>query len=145
MPKSYKLHVITPSKMFYEGAVEMVIVKTPSGEEGFMANHAWACKLLDTGPLWIQEAGQKDFKSAAISGGFIDVMEDIIIYTDTAEWHTDIDTDRAKNTQLEAEKWLTENKNNAESVDQIIEVKDVIKRQEVRVKIAKAKGERRGK
>jgi len=88
--KSVKLHVITPSKMFYEGDIEIVIVRTLSGEEGFMANHAWACKLLDAGKLRIKEFGAKEFKVAAISGGFIDIMDEIVIFTDSAEWSEDV-------------------------------------------------------
>ena len=53
MVNSVKLEIITPSKQFYSGEVEMVIVKTPTGEEGFMANYSWATKLLEVGPLWI--------------------------------------------------------------------------------------------
>ena len=86
MVRSVKLQVITPSSLFYEGEIELVIVKTLTGEEGFMAHHAWACKLLAEGKLRIREAGTKGLKTAMISGGFIDVMEDIVIYTDAAEW-----------------------------------------------------------
>ena len=64
-----KLEVITPSKKFYSGDVELVIARTLSGEEGFMAGHAWACKLLDVDALWIREAGQKEFRVAALAGG----------------------------------------------------------------------------
>ena len=47
MAKSVLLEVITPSKLFYKGEVEIIMVRTASGEEGFMAGHTWACKLLD--------------------------------------------------------------------------------------------------
>ena len=143
MTKTYKLHVITPSKMFYEGEVDMVIVNTETGEEGFLANHAWACKLLEAGPLWIREAGSKEFKGAAISGGFVDVMEDIIIYADAAEWDSEIDTERALQTKSEIETWLRENKGKAESSGEFEEANVGVKRQEVRVKIAKREGRRR--
>jgi ATP synthase, F1 epsilon subunit (delta in mitochondria) len=106
MPKSMQLEVITPSKLFYKGDVELVIVRTLTGDEGFMAGHTWAVKLLDAGELWIQEAGAKDFKIAALAGGFIDIKEDIIIFTDAAEWPEDIDLDRAQSEKDKAENWL---------------------------------------
>ncbi len=90
------LEVITPSKLFYKGNVEIVICRTLMGDEGFMAGHSWAVKLLDIGELWIREAGSKTFKIAAVSGGFVDVQEDIVIYTDAAEWSEDIDMEKAK-------------------------------------------------
>lgn len=106
MANSIKLEVITPSKLFYKGDVEIVICRTLSGEEGFMANHAWACKLLDIGDLWIQEAGQTEFKRAAIAGGYVDVKDSIIIYTDAAEWSGDIDMERALSQKESAQAFL---------------------------------------
>ncbi len=106
MAKAVKLEIMTPSKHFYSGDVELVIVRTHSGDEGFMAGHAWATKLLAVGELWIQEAGSKDYRIAAISEGFIDVKEHIIIFTDAAEWAEDIDLERALSTKSRAEDWL---------------------------------------
>jgi F-type H+-transporting ATPase subunit epsilon len=106
MPKSIQLEVITPSKLFYKGDVELVIARTQSGDEGFMAGHTWAVKLLDAGELWFQEAGAKDFKIAALAGGFIDVKDNIIIFTDAAEWPEQIDLERAQHEKELAEDWL---------------------------------------
>lgn len=94
MANTFKLEVITPEREFYRGEVEMVIVRTLVGYEGFLANHSWACKLLDTGVLKIKEAGSREFKIAAITGGFIDVKRNIVIFTDAAEWPEEIDLAR---------------------------------------------------
>ena len=106
MPKSMQLEIITPSKLFYKGDIELVIARTKTGDEGFMAGHTWAVKLLDAGELWFQEEGSKDFKIAALAGGFIDVKENIIIFTDAAEWPDDIDLARAQHEKELAEDWL---------------------------------------
>lgn len=108
MANTVKLEVITPSKLFYKGEVEMVVVRTLTGEEGFMANHAWACKLLDVGEMCIQEAGAGDgnFKIAAIANGYVDVKDNIIVYTDAAEWAEDIDMERAKSVKESAQAFL---------------------------------------
>lgn len=106
MAKLINLEVITPSKKFYEGQVRMVICNTLTGEEGFMANHAWACKLLAVGELWIQEEDGGDFKCAAVSGGYIDVKDHIMIYTDAAEWSADIDMERALSVKESAQAFL---------------------------------------
>ena len=107
MANSVKLEVITPSKLFYSGEVELVIVTTLTGDEGFMANHSWATKLLDVGELWIQEKGKTydEFKVAAVSGGFIDVKESIVIFTDAAEWSEDIDMERVLSKKATVEDW----------------------------------------
>ena len=105
--------------MFYRGFVELVIVTTLEGDEGFMYGHSWACKLLDIGELWIQEEGAEkdDFRIAAISGGFIDVKDSIIIYTDSVEWAEDIDKERSQHEKEAAEAWLAEHKNDGAPQD----------------------------
>ncbi len=108
MAKLIKLEIITPSKIFYQGDCELVIVRTLDGDEGFMAGHSWACKLLAVDALWIQEAGQSEFKVAAIAGGYIDVRDSIIIYTDSAEWEEEIDSNRAAEMKEQVENWLEE-------------------------------------
>lgn len=109
MAKKIKLEIITPSKIFYSGEVELVIVRTLDGDEGFMAGHSWACKLLAVSEMWIQETEAKDYKIAAIAGGYIDVKDSIIIYTDAAEWSEDIDMEKALSEKAKAEDWLTKN------------------------------------
>ncbi len=119
MANSVKLEIITPSKLFYRGYVELVIVRTLEGDEGFMYGHSWACKLLDVGELWIQEEGaEKDeFRIAAVAGGFIDVKDSIIIYTDAVEWSEDIDMERVLSDKAKAEDWLVAHKDDASPED----------------------------
>lgn len=103
MANSFQLTVVTPERLFYEGQAELAVVRTMSGEEGFMANHAWACKLLSSGELRIREAGGGPEKKAALSGGFIDVKDDIVIFADAAEWPDEIDVERARRAKERAE------------------------------------------
>ena len=88
MGNSFWLDVMTPSKKFFSGEVEEVILTTPEGKEGFMAKHSWTCKILDAGELWIRElgAGKDDWRIASAAGGFVDIKDKIIIYTDAIEW-----------------------------------------------------------
>ena len=104
MANKVKLEVITPSKVFFEGEVEIVSVTTTEGSEGFMSGHSWATKLLNVGELHIKD-GETE-KIAAISGGFIDVKDSIVIFTDAAEWDSDIDMDRALSTKATIEDWI---------------------------------------
>ncbi|MEF9922935.1 MAG: F0F1 ATP synthase subunit delta [Anaerovoracaceae bacterium] len=83
---SILLEVITPAELFYKGQVEMLIVNTLNGQEGFMANHAWACKLLADGKLRIKEAGQSTFREAKLVGGYVDIKDEFLVYADHAEW-----------------------------------------------------------
>ena len=58
--------------------------------------------------MWIQEKGaaKNSYKVAAIAGGFIDVKDTIIIYTDAVEWAEDIDMERVNAEKSRAEEWL---------------------------------------
>ncbi len=103
------VEVITPEKLFYKGDVELVICRTLTGDEGFMAGHQWATKLLDIGELRIKEEDKDEYLMAAIAGGFVDVKDSIVIYTDAAEWPEDIDANRAQIAKERAEKWLADN------------------------------------
>ena len=116
MANKVRLEVITPSKLFFRGDVEMVVIKTEIGEEGFMANHSYACKLLVPCEMKIKTGlGKDDYKHAAIADGFIDVKDSIIIFTDAAEWPEEIDIERALNEKGKAEHWLQEQTKNDDS------------------------------
>ena len=119
--KSIKLEIVTPSTLFFRGDVDLVIVTTLDGDEGFMAGHCWGCKLLDIGELWIQEkgAGKDEWRVAALAGGFIDIKDSIIIYTDAVEWSEDIDMDRVLSEKAKAEDWLTKNEETGDPNDVI--------------------------
>lgn len=117
MANTVTLEIITPSKLFYRGEVEMLIVKTLLGEEGFMAGHSWACKLLTAGKLRFKEAGAKDFKVAAVAGGFVDIRDSFIVFADAAEWPEDIDVARAEEEKRKAEEWLKNPSGNDNEVD----------------------------
>ena len=137
MAKAFHLEIITPSKTFYRGQAELVIVPTPEGEEGFMADHAWVCALLDVGELWIREPGKKEFKAAFIAGGFIDVKGGIVIFIDAAEWREEIDLERAKARKEDAEAWLKDDSNGEHEENEVARAQVAILRAISRMKVAK--------
>ncbi|MDR1797064.1 MAG: F0F1 ATP synthase subunit delta [Clostridiales Family XIII bacterium] len=85
MAKTFPLEIVTPEQRFYKGDAQIVVVTTRSGEEGFLANHVWGCKLLADGPLHFKEPGGAE-KACAIKGGFIDVKDRVLVFTDDASW-----------------------------------------------------------
>jgi len=137
MANSFMLEIVTPEKLFFLGKAELVIVKTLTGDEGFLAGHSWACKLLGTGELCFREAGAKEYRLAAISGGFIDVRDQILIFTDSAEWPEEIDLERANEASRREQEWLEQHKRPGENtVEEIEEHKQAAKRAVNRQKIA---------
>ncbi|MDR2296651.1 MAG: F0F1 ATP synthase subunit epsilon [Clostridiales Family XIII bacterium] len=136
MPKSVLLDIITPEKLFYRGEIELVIARTLTGDEGFMASHIWACKLLATGELWIQEAGKKDFRIAAVSGGFIDIKDKFTIFTDYAEWPEEIDVERAKRSGERAKEWLKEHTRADRNEQEILKARVDMSKARTRIGVA---------
>ena len=133
--KTVDLEIITPSKLFYEGKVNIVIVRTLLGDEAFMAGHSWAFKLLDIDELWLQEEGSEEFKVAAVSGGFIDVKDTIIVYTDAAEWQDDIDIVRAEELKENAEELIADKEEH--KADEIARAEVAMKKAVTRMRVAK--------
>ena len=144
MANSFMLEIVTPERLFYYGKAELVIVKTLTGEEGFMAGHSWACKLLGTGELCFREADAKEYRLAAISGGFIDVRDHILVYTDSAEWPEVIDVERAIEAGRRELEWLESHRTSGERPEEEIEEhKQAAKRAANRQKVAAGGGRQR--
>lgn len=85
--RTVRLEIITPGEMFYEGQIEMLSVPVVSGQEGFMAGHIRCVKLLaEEGTVKIREAGAEKLKTAVVYGGYVDIKDNFVVYTDRAEW-----------------------------------------------------------
>ncbi len=134
MAKTFKLKVITPERLFYLGEAEMVIVRTAGGDEGFLANHVWGCKLLVPGEMKIKEAGasKSEYKLAALSEGFINVKDSVTIYTDAAEWPDEIDVERAERAKEKAQAKLRQSQGKFDHMQTEIALHKAINR--IRVK-----------
>ncbi|MDR0964849.1 MAG: ATP synthase F1 subunit epsilon [Clostridium sp.] len=88
------LRVITPERVFYEGAVLMVELNTTEGEIGVLPDHIPLTVILQPGVLKIHEEGQD--KEAALHAGFAKIVQDsITILAERVEWPHEIDEKRA--------------------------------------------------
>jgi F-type H+-transporting ATPase subunit epsilon len=105
MASAYPLEIVTPDKNFFEGDVEMVIVRTAEGDVGILNDHEPLVAPVSIGSVRVKIDGK--FKDAACSGGFLCVEEDkTTIVTDCAEWADEIDANRAKAALDRAQKRL---------------------------------------
>ncbi|MDR0886424.1 MAG: ATP synthase F1 subunit epsilon [Clostridiales Family XIII bacterium] len=141
MANVYMLEIVTPNQLFYSGEVEMVIVETVTGQEGFMAGHSWATKLLKSGVCYIREKGEKELRTIALSDGFIDVKKTVLIYADAAEWAEEIDIHRAEAAYERYSNWLeshdTSNATKAEEEERrVLRAKAGLSRAMSRLKVA---------
>lgn len=92
---SFKLKIVTPDGLAYEGTAEEVIVRTTSGDMGICAGHIPCVAPLGMGRATIVTNGQKRY--AACIGGMISVTkEGVRIVATTFEWAENIDLPRAQ-------------------------------------------------
>ena len=98
----YKLKIVTPQKVFFDGDAEQIIVRTTEGDVGILANHTSYVANLISGPLRIKQPGG-EFRIAAVSSGVIKVSKDLTTILATAvEWKDEIDIERAKKAEEDA-------------------------------------------
>lgn len=90
--KGVLLEIVTPEEMFYSGSVEMLAVPTTQGQEGFLPNHVWCVKLLaEKGRLKFREQGASELQSAEVYGGYVDIRDHFVVYTDKAVWNKELE------------------------------------------------------
>lgn len=105
MASNFYLEIVTPERKFFSDEVEMVILRTPEGEMGILEGHVPMVVAVDIGPVKIKKNGE--WQEAVLTEGFMEVKQDkTIILTDTAEWPSEIDVNRAKAAKQRAEERL---------------------------------------
>lgn len=130
MASTFRLQIVTPDRMFYDGEVEMLIVRTVEGDLGILKNHMLMVSPLSIGKVRIKKDGQ--FKEAAISEGFVQVESDYTrIITDSAEWPEEIDVERAEESKARAEKRLASSQSHIDIMRAEIALKKAMNRLEV--------------
>ena len=118
---SFHLRVVTYDRLFFEGEVEQLVVRTSQGDMAVLKNHIKLVTPLGIGRLRLWTGGQE--KEAALAGGFIKVdKEETVIVALSCEWAQEIDIDRAKAARERAEQMLKEQHLDQQS-QQIAEMK----------------------
>lgn len=125
-----KLHIITPNRDFYQGDVTMVELTTTEGQIGIYPNHIPLTAVVSPGVLRIHEEGQT--LEAALLSGFITILpEEVIIMAETVEWPDEIDFSRAEEARVRAERRITTNSTEIDTV----RAEMALKRAQVRLEL----------
>ncbi len=103
----FMLTVTTPEREVFNSQVDMVIVRTITGDLGVMAGHEDYVAPLDIGVIKIRD--NEETKFGAVSGGFVKIdKQGAKILCSTFEWQHEIDLDRAVLAEEKARKRLTD-------------------------------------
>ncbi|MCH5275740.1 MAG: ATP synthase F1 subunit epsilon [Lachnospiraceae bacterium] len=105
--EQFKLQIITPERVFYEGDVEMVEFNTTEGEIGVLPGHIPMTVIIKPGILTITEG--EESKEAALHEGFAEILpEGVTIMAEIIEWPNEIDEARAEAARNRAEERIKE-------------------------------------
>lgn len=103
--KKFRLKIVTPKGIYREVEVEMLNLRTTSGQIGILADHMPLASGLATGDMNYIIDSQKTY--FAISGGFVYVNEDCTtIIANTIESSDEIDLERAQKAHDRAQEKL---------------------------------------
>ena len=103
--RNFRLKVITPERVFYEGDVNMVEFNTTEGEIGIYKGHVPMTVIVSPGILTISENDRA--RNAALHAGFVEILQyKITILAEIIEWPEEIDKKRAEAAKARAEERL---------------------------------------
>ncbi len=106
--RNFKLEIITPERVFYEGEAVMVEFNTTEGEIGVLKKHIPMTVIVKPGILTITEEDD-NVKEAALHEGFVEILpEKVTIMAEIIEWPGEIDLQRAEAARERAQKRLEE-------------------------------------
>lgn len=103
--RNFRLKIITPERVFYEGDVHMVEFNTTEGEIGVYRGHVPMTVIVNPGILTISE--EEGARNAALHAGFVEILQDkVTILAEIIEWPGEIDKQRAEAAKARAEERL---------------------------------------
>lgn len=134
MADKLHLRLVSPTRLVYEGDVDMAIIRTTTGDIGILAGHENLTTILSMGLLRLIDGDQEQV--IAVLGGFCEVSkEGVTILSDLAELTSDIDTLRADQARIRAEERIRNAHANSEIDIERAEL--ALKRAFVRLEAAK--------
>lgn len=133
---AFPMQIITPEKIFFEGEVQRVIVRTTQGDVGILAKHEKYVAALPAGAIKITLPDGKE-RIAALSGGAVKVSPALTaILANAVEWAEDIDIDWAKRSEEDARR----RKENSKTQQELERAEAKLKRAVNRLRVSSMKG-----
>ncbi len=101
----FKLKIVTPDGLIYDGQAEQLNVRTTGGDVGILARHMDYVAALGMGQATIISGGSR--RTAACIGGMLSVKNgEVTLVPTTFEWSDKIDPERAERSLERAQKVL---------------------------------------
>lgn len=105
---SFRVKIIAPDRLFYEGDVEMIELTTTEGQIGVYKGHIPLTAVIAPGVVRVYEVDGV-VKSAALISGFVEILPDSVeVLAEIVEWPDEIDLHRAEEAKVRAERRIAE-------------------------------------
>ena len=105
--RPFPLKIVTPDGLVYDGQAEELIVRTTTGDMGFLAGHINCVAALGMGRAVVIIDGQR--RHAACIGGMVSVVDGAVsLVPTTFEWAEDIDLKRAESSAERAKQAMSD-------------------------------------
>ena len=131
MADIFKVEIITPDRIFYEGEASFIEFTTTAGEIGVYANHIPMTTVLAPGAVTIHNGEEETV--AAVHAGFAEILGDkVTLLAEVAEWPDEIDVSRAEAAKNRAEERIA---SKAEGID-VARAEIALRKALVRIAIA---------
>ena len=99
---AFKLKIVTPDGLIFDGEAEELIVRTTTGDMGILAGHINCVASLGMGRATVLIGGKKRY--GACIGGMVSVVNGAVTLVPTTfEWAEEIDAQRAQHAYDEAQ------------------------------------------
>ena len=103
---TFHLQIVTPDRQAYDGEAEKLIVRAVNGDVCILPHHIDYAVPLGIGEAKVTDE-QGNTRLAACNGGLLSVRDNAArIMAITFEWQDEIDLDRARHAEAEAEERL---------------------------------------
>ena len=125
--KTFNLQIISPTRIFFDGEVDMVEMKTTEGEIGVLAGHIPLTAILEPGVLRIKQ--DESTKEAALHDGFVEIRKDrVTVLAESCEWPDEIDVERASEAKERAERRIKSGKSEVDMLRAELALKKALTR-----------------
>lgn len=105
MAELFKVEIITPDRILFEGEAEFLEFTTASGDIGVYAKHIPMTTVLASGAVVIHKGDEETV--AAVHSGFAEILGDkVTLLAEIAEWPDEIDVVRAEAAKSRAEEHI---------------------------------------
>lgn len=138
MSNHYTIDILTPSKVVVKNLpAESLLIPTEGGQINVLENHTHIVTKLTTGELSVFGASGDADRFFTITAGVCKVLNDkVVILSQVSEENKDIDVERAKRSQKNAEEMLS---NDSLTDEQRTKYQRKIERSQLRIQLGSAK------